>query len=391
MEIGIQGLRDPNGIAPMTGRERVLAAIDHKPVDRMPIDLGVHYSTGISAFAYRDLRRYLGLAEKTIEVIDPQQFLARVDEDVLERFHCDCALLHPGFLRTSDWNPRGDYHFQVPKALSPVLQEDGSWTVTNGAPGVGLKMPKGGYFFDGTGFDLFEEEEDALLERYAREAERLFKETGYFTMYIGYSGFHGDVSDYMCDMVADPESIHEQNRKTLAWNLRHVGKVIDRMGKYIQGVAVGGDWGTQTGPFVRPSVYGEVCFPYLKEFCTFVHANSDFRIFNHSCGAVREFIPYFIDAGIDVLNPVQISAAGMEPEGLKRDFGDRISFWGGGCNTQTVLNLGTPEDVRRNVVELTAAFKPGSGFVFNQVHNVMGDVAPANIVAMLDTAYANAF
>ena len=371
----------------MTSRERVLAAIDHRPVDRMPIDLGVHYSTGISAFAYRDLRRHLGLPEREIEVIDPTQFLARVDEDVLERFHCDCMLLHPGFRETVEWNPRGDYRFRIPKALSPVLRPDGSWFATDGRPGVGVRMPAGGFFFDGTGYDMFEEEEDALLDRYAREAKRIFEETGYFTIYIGYSAFHGDM-DYVCDMVADPDSVRERNRETLAWNLRHVGKVIDRMGRYIQGIAVGGDWGTQSAPLVRPSVYEALCLPPLKEFCDFVHRNSDFRIFNHSCGAVREFIPYFIEAGIDVLNPVQVSAAGMEPAGLKRDFGDRMAFWGGGCDTQTVLNLGTPEDVRRNVEALTAVFKPGSGFVFNQVHNVMGDIPPANIVAMLDTAYA---
>jgi uroporphyrinogen decarboxylase len=375
----------------MTSRERVLAAVDHKRVDRMPIDLGVHYSTGISAFAYRDLRRHLGLPEKEIEIIDPTQFLARVDEDVLERFHCDGILLHPGYRRTFEWNPRGDYRFRIPTALDPRLQADGSWLCGGGARGPGLRMPAGGFFFDGTGFDLFEEAEDDLLDRYAREAERVFKETGFFTLYIGYNAFWGDVEDFMCDMVADPDAILERNRRTLDSSLRHVGKVIDRMGRFIQGIAVGGDWGTQSGPFVRPSLYEDLCLPYLREFCDFVHQNSDFRIFNHSCGAVREFIPHFIEAGIDILNPVQISATGMDPQALKTDFGDRITFWGGGCDTQNVLNRGTPDDVRRNVKDLVSIFRPGSGFVFNQVHNVMGNVRPENVVAMLDSAWENAF
>jgi len=357
----------------------------------MPIDLGMHYSTGISAFSYRDLRRYLGLPEKDIEIIDPTQFLARVDEDVLERFHCDCILLHPGFRRAIEWNPRGDYRFRIPAALAASLQPDGSWYCTDGRPGIGLRMPSNGYFFDGAGFDMFEEAEDDLLDRYALEAERIFKETGFFTMYIGYNAFWGDVEDFMCDMVADPERILERNRKTLDSSLRHVGKVIDRMGRFIQGITVGGDWGTQSGPFVRPSLYEELCLPYLKEFCSFVHRNSDFRIFNHSCGAVREFIPHFIEGGIEILNPVQISANGMEPRALKRDFGDRITFWGGGCDTQNVLNRGTPDDVRRNVKDLVSVFRPSSGFVFNQVHNVMGNVRPENIVAMLDSAWENAF
>ncbi len=374
----------------MRSRERVLNAIEHKPVDRTPIDLGMHYSTGISAFAYRNLRRHLHLPEREIEVIDPSQFLARVDEDVLQRFHCDCALLHPGFSRTMTWNPRGDYHFRIPQALNPVLREDGSWFATDGSPGVGICMPKGGFFFDGTGYDLFAEDEETLLERYAREAERLYDETDYFTIYIGFSGYHGDI-DYLCDMVTDPDRVRELNQKSFEWNISQVSKLIRRMGKTIQGIAVGGDWGTQSGPFVRPSLYEELCFPYLKKFCSFVHENSDYKIFNHSCGAVREFIPYFIEAGIDVLNPVQISAAGMDPKALKRDFGDRMSFWGGGCDTQSVLNLGTPEDVERNVRYLMGIFGKDSGFIFNQVHNIMGDTRPENIVAMLDAAYESSF
>lgn len=372
----------------MNRRERVINAIEHKPVDRVPIDLGMHYSTGISAFAYRNLRRYLGLPEKDIEIIDPTQFLARVDEDVLERFHCDCMLLHPGFRQTCYWNPREAYQFKIPQALNPVLKPDGSWFATNGSANAGLHMPKGGFFFDGNGYDLFAEDASELLERYAREAERIYKETDYFTIYIAFSGYHGDI-EYLCDMVTDPDRVREENARVCERDIDRVGKMINRMGETIQGIAVGGDWGTQAGPFVDPALYEELCYPYLKKFCSFVHENSDYKIFNHSCGAVRAFIPYFIDAGIDILNPVQISAADMDPRTLKREFGDRITFWGGGCDTQRILNFGTPEDVANNVRELMSIFKQNSGFVFNQVHNIMGDTRPENIVAMLDTAWQN--
>jgi uroporphyrinogen decarboxylase len=348
----------------------------------------MHYSTGISAFAYRNLRRYLDLPEKEIEIIDPTQFLARVDEDVLERFHCDCTLLHPGYQKTIDWNPREDYRFKIPQALNPVLMPDGSWFATDHSARAGLHMPKGGFFFDGNGYDMYAEDPDSVFERYAREAERIFKETDYFTIYIGFSGYHGDI-DYMCDMVTDPDRVHEDNARTCERDIARIGRMIDRMGETIQGIAVGGDWGTQAGPFVDPALYEELCYPYLKKFCSFVHENSDYKIFNHSCGAVRAFIPYFIDAGIDILNPVQISAADMDPQTLKREFGDRITFWGGGCDTQRVLNFGSPADVAANVRELTSIFKPNSGFVFNQVHNIMGDTRPENIVAMLDTAWEN--
>ncbi|HBQ63829.1 MAG TPA: hypothetical protein DD727_02670 [Clostridiales bacterium] len=163
------------------------------------------------------------------------------------------------------------------------------------------------------------------------------------------------------------------------------------MGGFIQGICVNSDLGSQRGPFCRPSLWEELCAPYLKEFCSFVHRNSDFKIFHHCCGSIRPFIPSLIDCGIDMLNPVQISADNMDPAELKRDFGSGITFWGGGCDTQRVLSTGTPEEVAANVRELTRIFKPGGGFVFNQVHNIMGNVPPENIITMLDTAYEESF
>ena len=131
--------------------------------------------------------------------------------------------------------------------------------------------------------------------------------------------------------------------------------------------------------------------PYYKRFCDFVHANSDIKVFLHNCGSIKAVIPMLIEAGIDALNPVQISAANMDPQELKDEFGDDICFWGGGCNTQQVLGVGTLKSVADNVRYLMGIFKKNGGFVFNQVHNIMGDVPPQNIVVMLDTAYEASF
>ena len=163
------------------------------------------------------------------------------------------------------------------------------------------------------------------------------------------------------------------------------------MGEYIQGICLNSDLGSQAAPFCRPSVYAELCAPYVKRLCTFIHENSDCKVFLHCCGSIKPMIPILIDAGVDILNPVQISAQNMEPRQLKQEFGDKLTFWGGGCNTQEALWRGTPAQVAANVRELVSVFKPGSGFVFNQVHNIMGNVPPQNIVAMLDTAYAESF
>lgn len=374
----------------MTSRQRVINAVEHKQVDRFPIDLGMHWSTGISAFAYKKLREYLGLSAEIVDVPEPCQFLARVEEDVLKRFHIDTAVIHPGFKKTRIWNPRGNFKFRVPEAFNPILQADGSYVASDGTS-VGLRMPRDGYFFDGVGFDFWQEDEVKMLQRYGKESERIFNETDYFTMFIGYSAYYAGEIMFSCDMLTEPEESLEKIKQLHKFNLAHVKKLIKYCGKNIQGICIGGDLGTQSAPLMNPNLYEEMIHPYMVDFIKYIKQNSDYKVFMHSCGAVREFIPYFIEEGIDVLNPVQVSAAGMEPEKLKKDFGNKITFWGGGCNTQQILNLKGVDEVKQNTKYLCNIFKENSGFIFNQVHNIMGDIAPEKITVMLDTAYENSF
>ena len=379
----------------MTSRQRVLCALNHQPVDRVPIDLGSHMSTGISMFAYWNLRAYLGLSTDDSWIPDMVQGLAYVDEDVLRRFHCDCMLLEPRFARMSRWNVRGHYTFSIPEAAQPQRAEDGSWIIRKWGT---MRMPAGGFFFDGDWMaDWGEGAFEQRLAGYAREAERIYKETDYATNFLGYS--HGlGLANYGVGTIEDamtayddPAALHAQREQALAWSLERMAKIIDAFGPYIQLVSLADDMGSQNGLLCSPQYAEEFCMPYYKRFCDFVHANSDIKVFLHNCGSIEPLLPMLIDAGIDALNPVQISAANMDPQTLKDKYGDRICFWGGGCNTQTVLGAGTPADVQANVRHLMRIFRPRSGFVFNQVHNIMGDVPPENIVAMLDTAYAEAF
>ena len=182
-----------------------------------------------------------------------------------------------------------------------------------------------------------------------------------------------------------------RREKSLTNSIERMGKIIDSFGQYVQLVSMADDMGTQNGPMCSPRYIEEFCIPYYKRFCDFVHANSDIKVFLHNCGSIKILLPMLIDAGIDVLNPVQISAENMAPKELKDEFGDKICFWGGGCNTQRVLGAGRQEDVTSDVRNLVRTFKKNSGFVFNQVHNIMGNVHPENIVAMLDTAYEESF
>ena len=346
----------------MSSRQRVTNAIEHKPVDRMPIDLGVHFSTGISAYAYYELRKYLGLSADKIEMIDCGQGLARVDQDILDRFHIDTMLLNPPWEKTRKWNPRGAYEFLVPDNFNPVKQTDG---------GYRMNSPQGKMY---------------KWELFGRRAEEIYKETDKFTMVMGYGAFfHG--LEFACEMLLDPESCKYQNKTQLGKNIAKFDRMNQRFGKYIQAIEVNSDLGMQNAPMCSPDSYEECCLPYLKAFCRHVHENSDIKIFLHSCGSIDALLPDIIEAGVDIVNPVQISADHMEPGHLKEAYGDSICFWGGGCDTQSVLWQGTPEEVSAHVKKNIEIFARGSGFVFNQVHNIMGNVPPANIAAMLDTAY----
>lgn len=379
----------------MTSRERVIRAINFEPVDRMPIDLGSHMSTGISMFAYWDLREHLGLSTDNIWVPDMVQGLAYVDEDILKRFHCDVMLLEPPYAKTARWNPMGKYNFTIPAAANPQRTEDGGWTISKGD--ASMRMPTRGFFFDGAWLsDWGEGSEDDRVALYAREAKRIYEETDFATMLVGYShgiGFEGYGAGFIKEAILafdDPDQLHARRKQCVSDSIARMGKVIDSLGHHIQLVSMADDMGTQNGPTCSPRYVEEFCMPYYKQFCDFVHANSDIKIFLHNCGSIRPLIPMLIDAGIDVLNPIQVSADNMDPQELKDEFGDRICFWGGGCDTQNVLGTGTPEEVAENVRHLVGILKRDSGFVFNQVHNIMGDVPPENIVAMLDTAYEEA-
>ena len=243
----MNNIKSNNHTETMTSRQRVKKAINHEPVDRIPIDLGMHYSTGISAFAYWKLREYLGLSTKHIEIVDMVQFLARVDEDILKRFHCDCILLNPGQLGTKRWNPRNNNEFIIPKSANPKLDDSGSWIVKKN--NMQMRMPENGFFFDGDWLNFDEEEEDFLIEKTAREAERIYKETNYYTAYIGFPAYFQSTDlDWQCRMLTNPEEIIEENTIILEGQIEKAKKIIKSMGKYVQAICINSDLGNQNGP-----------------------------------------------------------------------------------------------------------------------------------------------
>jgi uroporphyrinogen decarboxylase len=189
---------------------------------------------------------------------------------------------------------------------------------------------------------------------------------------------------FMCDLLGEKALAHALLDALCEAYLDRAETYLATLGQWLDVVLVNDDLGTQAGPMLSPVLYREMIKPYQERLFGFIRGHFGGPLLMHSCGAVSEFIPDLIECGVQAINPVQLSAAGMEPERLKREFGRDIVFWGGGCDTQRVLNQGTPEDVRREVRRNCAAFAPGGGFVFTQVHNVQPDVPPENVVAMVE-------
>jgi len=403
----------------MNSRERVMAALNHQEPDRVPIDLGGMGATGINAALYDKLKRRMGIRTPT-KVLQAMVLLAQIEPEVIERLHIDVVPLDCGAARWAMQDaPEGVRRrlFEGTEVFFPPgtnIREDadGSWLMClpDGTP-FG-RMPKGGYYFDAISatmsgrridpkaFRPLATVPDEELEQVAACARDLFENTDKALLGWGASislvGLSWLLSDNITQGALDEWVIMLMQEKETANEMmsRYVDAVIARMELYHEAVGdrcaawgvASDDAGTQRGEFLRPELFAEMIIPHYRRLCSWVHEHTKWKTFLHSCGSIREIIPCWLDAGVDILNPVQISAAGMEPESLKRDFGRRVVFWGGGCDTQAVLPHGTPEEVREHVRRNIATFKPGGGYVFTQVHNIQQDVPVENVEAMLAAA-----
>jgi uroporphyrinogen decarboxylase len=410
----------------MTSRERVNKAINFQQPDRVPIDLGGMKASGITVGAYNRFKEYLGLSSKT-KVYDTRLMLAMVDEEVRKRFHIDVIPLD---LETALWWAKNKEDDWVPKRLfdgKEVLfppgtkikeDENGDWVLLNpdDSP-TSYRMPKDGFYFDDTGFDKssckFNPKEfnpiktisDEKMKILASYGKHLYENTDYAILgwgsgicFVGLSIIAdkanivtlGMPSEWMMMLLTEKETCHEMMDRAVEASISCLKLINEAVGDYCfaWGIAAD-DTGTQRGEFIKPDLWVEMMKPHYKKLCDWIHKNTKMKTFFHCCGSIYHLIPHFIDAGIDILNPVQTSAANMEPERLKKEFGKKIVFWGGGCDTQRILNSATPEEIRQHVKERLRIFSHGGGYVFNQVHNIQANVPPEHIVAMLDSAYKN--
>ncbi len=408
----------------MTPRERVLAAVNHKTPDRVPIDHGSMRSTGIMAIAYNRLKRRLGINSGPTKVYDLIQQLAQPDDWYLERFRVDAVDLGRAFDTAEKWRPwtlPDGSEAVVPTWFQPDrINGDLIFRDPNGVA-IG-RMPEGALYFDqciwplsgDDGLDHYEPLADKMaqviwaampappfdepltdqrINQIAVTARRLYEETDYaISLAVGcnlfeWSQFLFGMENLYIYMGAEKKKLGKFLDRLTEHHMETLRRLLPGLKGSVQILVVGDDLGMQTGPQMSPAMYRELFLPRHKKIYRYAKDLSGAHIFMHNCGGVYQLIPDLIDAGVEILNPVQTSARYMEPERLKREFGKDLTFWGGGCDTQRVLIHGTPAEVRDDVRRRLDVWMPGGGYVFNQVHNVLADVPPENVVAMLDAAY----
>jgi len=398
----------------VTGRERIQTALAHREPDAVPIDLSGHRSSGIAAMAYPRLRAALGLEPRPVRVYDIIQQLAIVDEDVLERFGIDTIELGRAFSREeSDWAewvlPDGTPCL-VP-AWSVPEREEGRWVLRSEDGKVLCAMPDGAIYFEQTYFPYFEDDTAPLDEAMAEGmwsaiasppgpdvdeadladgARSLRAETDRAVIGL----FGGNLLEagqwlYRMDrflmlLAAEPRRIHRFLDRLVEYHLANLERYLSAVGEHIDVILFGDDLGTQTATQMSPAMYREFFKPRHAAMWRRAKELADVKVMLHCCGEVRAHLPDLIEAGLDAINPVQISCPGMEAAGLKADFGRDLVFWGGGCDTQTILPEASPEAVADHVRRQVAVLRPGGGFVFCSVHNILANVPAENIIAMFD-------
>ena len=405
----------------MTHRERVLDALNHRETDRVPIDLSGHRSSGISAIAYPKLRATLGLPPKPVRVYDIIQQLAIVDEDVLERFGVDTIELGRGFALEdncwADWTLPDGTPCQVP-AWSVPERDGNRWVLRSASGRVIAAMPDGALYFEQTHWPFLESEDlDALPEAFSESmwtaiasppgpwvsdeelaagARALRQSTDRAIIGLFGGNLH-EVGQFLYRndgflmlLAAEPRRAHRFLDRLVEFHLANLERYLGLVGEFIDIVLFGDDLGMQTGPQMSPAMYREFFKPRHAAMWQRAKELADVKVMLHSCGDIGALLPDLIEAGLDAVNPVQITCPGMEPRRLKAEFGRDITFWGGGCDTREVLPRGTPQEVADHVRRQVEILAPGGGFVFQQVHNILADVPPENIIAMFDAALGKA-
>lgn len=398
----------------MNSRERVLTALAHKEPDMVPIDFGAMRSSGIMAMAYNRLKEYLGMNTGETRVYDLFQMLADPELEIIDRMEGDVVQLHRlkpalGIKITAwkEWHLPDGSPCKVPQDFDPIEYEPGSYEIWDGD--LCARMPRGALYFDMVRFPLEHAKSVEDVEKYLEEnpleligeeeftwlrenSLRLYENTDKAIL----GAFGGNILEggqfafgwqkFMTDILANREMIEYFLDRLVENYLENLRRYIEAVQGHVHIIQMGDDLGTQTGLQISPQLYRQVIKPRQAQLYAYIHRHSQMLVFLHSCGSIYEIIPDLIEIGVDILNPVQTSAYGMDPVWLKRQFGKHLTFWGGGCDTQSVLPRARAKEIREHVQERMRIFAPGGGFVFTQIHNIQANVPPENILALYEAA-----
>ncbi|MHB8277527.1 MAG: uroporphyrinogen decarboxylase family protein [Candidatus Humimicrobiaceae bacterium] len=412
----------------VTSRERVLLALNHKEPDRVPIDFGGMRSTGISTISYNKLLKKLGI-EKKSRMYDFIQQLAYPDEEILKLFYVDIVDVSRYFLKSDnfwrEWVLNDGSKCLIPKYLDIEINENSTVLLKNKEGLVLGKKPKDSLYTDHAYWvykdfekipDKFEKSDlvkqmwaiptpewqqdifnNESYKRFINNIKEASENTDYaLILGIGCSLFERGnylrgMENFLCDIYIGKRGVERLFDAFLEEYLKLLERVLSGVGKYIDILVFGDDLGSNQSTFFSKEKFRELFKPRYKKMYEYVHNKSKCKIFLHSCGAIYDFIPDLVEIGLDIINPVQTSASGMEPEKLKKEFGKDLTFWGGGCDTSKILPYGSPKDVKDDVEKRINIFAKGGGFIFNQVHNILADIPPENVIAMFESAYKYGF
>lgn len=411
----------------MNSKERLKATLAHQPGSRIVIDFGSAPVTGIHVLMLKKLRDYYGLASRPVKVTEPYQMLGEVDEELREILGVDVIGLGSrtnifGF-ENKNWKEFRTFWGQevlVPEKFMTRLDEKGDLLIypegdTSVPPSA--KMPSSGYFFDALiRQEPFNEENPSLEDNleefkpvtqedlsYWADQVSVHKESGMGLVanfggtalgdialvpapFLRHPKGIRDIQEWYMSTLTRPEFLKEIFDRQSDIAVENLKKLHQVTGDTIDVIYMcGNDFGTQQSTFCDPDTFREIYLPYYRKMNDWIHSHTGWKTFKHSCGAVETLINSFIEAGFDILNPVQINAAGMDPQYLKKKYGDSLVFWGGGVDTQKVLAFENPREVSEQVARMCEIFSKNGGFVFNTVHNIQANVPVENVVAMIDT------
>jgi len=393
----------------MNSRERVIAAINHRQPDRVPIDLGGTAASGINVNAYVRLKRLLGMTSNDVQVFDIFGMMARVEQDVLDHFNVDTLLipsLCPRFnIPIKDWklwHLHDGTPVQVPVGFQTIEEKDGSLLLMVDGQAIG-RMPRNDTYFlelaetDMGGLDALTDPPDPdtvtfspLTDedlRFRQEiAENLYQATdkALIVDLVDNIRWNTPIANWLFGMAANPDRTFELHEKKGLNILEKAKQLAQAVGPYASVFAIYQDYGTQRAELISPETFERLVMPHYRRVFDWIHQNTNWKVLFHSCGSIYRLIPQIVEMGVDILNPIQTNATNMDPRRLKSEFGNRLVFWGGGVETQTTLPSGTPEQVRQQVRERISILGVGGGYVFAPTQDIQADVPPENLVAMYD-------